>query len=94
MPRPSLDKMALKMGALQFYSVKPSVKCRITQDHRPVKSSYLESGYTYSVESIVDEMLEILAHPDLSHQLVLVPVHTRQLTHMRKDVLETIGKLK
>jgi len=30
---------------------------------------------TYSVESIVNEMLQVFAHSDLSHQLVLVAVH-------------------
>ena len=40
------------------------------------------------VESVVDDVLEVLAHPHLSHQLVLVPVHPRQLTHVREDVLE------
>lgn len=43
--------------------------------------------FTYSVEAVVDEMLEIFAHSDLSHQLVLVAVHARQLTNVGKDVL-------
>ena len=38
-------------------------------------------------------MLEIFAHPDLLHQLVLVAVHAGQLAHVREDVLETVGKL-
>ncbi len=38
-------------------------------------------------------MLEIFAHPDLSHQLVLVAVHACQLTHMSKDVLQSISQL-
>lgn len=50
--------------------------------------------FTYSVEPVVDEMLQIFAHPDLSHQLVLVAVHACQLTHMSEDVLQTIRQLK
>lgn len=38
-------------------------------------------------------MLEIFAHPDLSHQLVLVAVHPCQLTNVGKDVLQPIGQL-
>ena len=39
-------------------------------------------------------MLEILAHTDLSHQLVLVAVHTSQLAHVGEDVLQPIRQLK
>ena len=46
-----------------------------------------------SVETIGDHMLEILAHADLPHQLVLVAVHARELAHVSKDVLQTISKL-
>ena len=49
--------------------------------------------FTYSVEPIVDEMLQIFAHPDLSHQLVLVAVHACQLTNMSEDVLQSISQL-
>lgn len=38
-------------------------------------------------------MLQVFAHSDLPHQLVLVPVHPCQLPHMGKDVLETICQL-
>ena len=48
------------------------------------------SYHTYSVESVVDKMLQILAHPDLSHQLVFVSVHSSQLTHMSKYILQSI----
>ena len=48
---------------------------------------------TYGVESVVDDMLEIFAHPNLFHQLVLVAVHACQLTHVGKDVLEAVGEL-
>jgi len=42
---------------------------------------------------MVDEMLEVLAHANLPHQLVLVAVHSRQLTDVRKDVLKTVCQL-
>lgn len=48
---------------------------------------------TYSVEPVVDEMLQVFAHPDLSHQLVLVAVHACQLTHVGKDVLQAVRQL-
>ena len=48
---------------------------------------------THCVEAVVDDMLDVFAHPDLSHQLVLVAVHPSQLTHMGKDVLHTISQL-
>jgi len=48
---------------------------------------------TDSVESMVDEMLEVLAHANLPHQLVLVAVHSRQLADVRKDVLKSIRQL-
>ncbi len=38
-------------------------------------------------------MLQIFAHPDLSHQLILVAVHACQLTHMSEDVLQPIRQL-
>lgn len=38
-------------------------------------------------------MLQVLTHPNLSHQFVLVSVHTGQLTNMSKSELKTIGKL-
>lgn len=46
--------------------------------------------FTYSVEAVVDEMLQVFAHSDLSHQLVLVSIHTSQLTHMSENVLQSI----
>lgn len=49
--------------------------------------------YTYSVESVINEMFDVLTHSDLSHQLVLVSVHSSQLTNMGKDVLQAISKL-
>lgn len=49
--------------------------------------------HTYSVESVVDEMFDVLTHSDLSHELVLVSVHSSQLTNMSKDVLNAISKL-
>lgn len=54
---------------------------------------YIDRLQTYRVEAVVDEMLQVLAHSDLSHQLVLVPVHASQLTHVSKDVLQSICQL-
>ena len=48
---------------------------------------------TYGIETIVDNMFQIFAHPDLFHQLVLVPIHARQLSNMSKHVLQTISQL-
>ena len=47
----------------------------------------------YCVESVVDDVLEVLAHPDLLHQLVLVSVHSGQLANVRKNILESVGQL-
>ena len=38
-------------------------------------------------------MLQILRHPHLPHQLILVPIHARQCANVRKDVLDSIGEL-
>lgn len=48
---------------------------------------------TYSVESVVNDVFKIFAHPNLFHQFVLVAVHAGQLTHVGKDVLEAVGEL-
>mmetsp|Transcript_38034 Transcript_38034/g.88955 ORF Transcript_38034/g.88955 Transcript_38034/m.88955 type:complete len:246 (-) Transcript_38034:1571-2308(-) len=45
------------------------------------------------VEAVVDEVLQILAHSHLSHQSVLVSVHTGELTHVGVDVLQAIRQL-
>ena len=38
-------------------------------------------------------MLEVLAHSNLPHQLVLVAVHSSQLSHMSEGVLQAVGQL-
>ena len=38
-------------------------------------------------------MLDVLAHPDLSHEFVLVSVHACELSHMSKHILQTISQL-
>ena len=58
------------------------------------KGAQKDRLHTYSVEPVVDEVLDVLAHSDLSHELVLVSVHSSQLTNVREDVLKTISKLK
>ena len=50
-------------------------------------------GCAYSVESVVDDMFEVFAHPYLPHQFVLVTVHPRQLADVGKRVLHTVSKL-
>ena len=60
---------------------------------QPKRLSQRMTSYTYSVESVVNEMFDVLTHSDLSHQLVLVSVHSSQLTNMGEDVLQTISKL-
>ena len=45
---------------------------------------------TYSVKPVINEMFEILAHSNLSHQFILVSVHSCQLANMGKDVLQAI----
>ena len=48
---------------------------------------------TYGIETVVDNMFQIFAHPDLFHQLVLVAIHACQLSNMSKHVLQTISQL-
>ena len=38
-------------------------------------------------------MLQVLAHSNLTHEFVLVPVHSRQLPNMSKRILQPIRKL-
>lgn len=64
-----------------------------TEDLSARAAARCNRAFTYSVEPVVDQMLQIFAHPDLSHQLVLVAVHACQLTHMSKDVLQPISQL-
>lgn len=45
---------------------------------------------THCIEAVVDEMLQVFAHSNLPHELVLVAVHASQLTDMGEDVLQSI----
>lgn len=56
-------------------------------------SHFSSAAITHRIEPIVHQMLQILAHSDLSHQLVLVPIHSRQLTNVRENILQPIGQL-
>ena len=47
----------------------------------------------YSVESVVNNMFEVFAHPYLPHQFVLVPVHPRELADVGECVLQAISQL-
>ena len=44
-----------------------------------------------SIEAVVDQMLQVLRHSNLTHELVLVSVHSRQSTNVSEDVLEGVG---
>lgn len=46
-----------------------------------------------SVEAVVDEMLQVLRHTDLPHELVLVTVHSREGTDVGEGVLQSVGEL-
>lgn len=48
---------------------------------------------THGIEPVVNEMLQILTHAYLPHELVLVSVHAGELTDVCKDVLQAIGQL-
>ena len=49
---------------------------------------------TYGIESIVNHMLQVFAHPNLLHQFVFVSVHASQLSNMSENVLQSICELK
>lgn len=59
-----------------------------------VRVSITWKGGTYCVKPVVDEMFQVLAHSNLPHQFVFVPVHARELTHVGKDVLQAICQLR
>ena len=42
------------------------------------------------IEPVIDQMLEILAHPDLSHEFILVSVHASESSDVGKDVLQCV----
>ncbi len=42
---------------------------------------------------VVNQVLEILAHSNLPHKLVLVPIHTSQLPHMTERILQPVCQL-
>ena len=52
-----------------------------------------KTAETHCVESVVDDVLQVFAHSDLLHQLVLVTVHSGQLAHVGEDVLQAVGQL-
>jgi hypothetical protein len=45
------------------------------------------------IEAIVDEVLQVFRHSDLSHELVLVTVHARQGANVRKGILKSVREL-
>lgn len=48
---------------------------------------------TYGIKSVVDDMFKVFTHPDLPHELILVTIHSSQLTNVSKDVLDSIRQL-
>ena len=48
---------------------------------------------SHRVEAVIDEMLQVLAHANLPHQLVFIPVHARQLPHVGENILQSICQL-
>eukprot|EP01137_Pigoraptor_chileana_P034039 Opistho-2@25961 len=64
--------------------------------HPPARRPKTASGALpdrASVEAIVNDVLEILAHANLPHELVLVAVHARELAHVTENVLESVRQL-
>ena len=45
------------------------------------------------IESVVNQMLQVLAHSNLPHQTILVPVHACELTNVVESILQTIRVL-
>jgi hypothetical protein len=45
------------------------------------------------IETIIDQVFEILSHTYLPHQTILITIHTCKLAYMGKDVLKTVSKL-
>lgn len=50
----------------------------------------MNTNFSYRIEPVVNEMFQILTHPDLPHKFILVSVHSGKLTNVRKDVLQTV----
>lgn len=82
---------SLKQGNDTSHEEEPHSPSRLPETH----SGTLTDGT--SVEPVVDQVLEILAHSDLPHKLVLVTVHYRTKTEAiviraitKKEVFETI----
>ena len=47
-------------------------------------------SYRSRVESVVNNVLDVLSLSDLLHELVLVPVHAGQITNVSEYVLQTV----
>lgn len=58
--------------------------------HSTKRFNFFALSVTHCVEAVVDEMLQVFAHSNLPHELVLVAVHASQLTDMGEDVLQSI----
>ena len=65
----------------------------LCQERHEPRSKVVKQVSTHGVEPVVHDVFQVLAHAYLLHELVLVPVHARQLAHVGKHVLDTIGQL-
>ena len=96
----SFGMPALKLSSQQV--PEPSLKKRYNasqekQPHSPSRRPYTHTWpltYRPSIETIVNNMLHILAHTDLPHHTILIPIDTGKLSQVRIHVLETIIELK
>lgn len=90
---------ALKLSSQQI--PEPSLKKwynapQEKQPHSPSRRPYTHTWpltHRPSIETIVNNMLHILAHTDLPHYTILVPINTGELSQVRIHVLETIVEL-
>lgn len=80
--RPEADTGTLSDGT----GVEARVDLRCKRQHTPSPAVERPEKSTYNV-------LQVLAHADLTHEFVLVPVHTGQLTNVSEGELETVGEL-
>ena len=84
---------SLKLPCKQI--AEPSLKQRdnSSDEEEPYTPSWCPKSNTRSfsnltsVEPVVDQMLEVFSHSNLPHQPILVPIHSSQMSNMRKDIL-------
>mmetsp|Transcript_31758 Transcript_31758/g.36107 ORF Transcript_31758/g.36107 Transcript_31758/m.36107 type:complete len:278 (-) Transcript_31758:415-1248(-) len=96
------DSLAMSTFELTCQKIaKPSFQQRndTSEEEKPDSPTGCPETTTWSlsdrtgIESIVNQMLKIFAHSDLSHQSVFVTIHTSELTNMCENILQTVSKL-